>query len=107
MVNKEPHVYTALVKHLNKERNRIIADYRKFKRSSLNRKYMPHAAFDATRAVFRAKIAEMDNLLKLARLSIHASKVTGVTHFFDFDTKALYAPEAGEQLIYLLTKNKC
>lgn len=104
MANKEPHVYTALVKHLNKERSHLIADFRKFKRSWLNRKYMPHAAFDATRAVFRAKIAEMDKLIQLARLSMSVSKATGVTHFFDSDTKALYAPEASEQLIYLLTK---
>lgn len=104
MSNKEPHVYTALVKHLNRERSHLIADFRKFKRSALNRKYMPHAAFDATRTVFRAKIAEMDKLIQLARLSITVSKATGVTHFFDSDTKALYAPEASEQLIYLLTK---
>lgn len=104
MTNKTPHAYVALVQHLNKKRNRIIADFRRFKRSALNRKYMPHAAFDATRAVFRAKIAETDMLIKLARLSITVSKATGVTHFFDTETKTLYAPEAGEQLIYLLTK---
>lgn len=95
MTNEEPHVYTALVKHLNKERNKIIEDFRRFKRSSLNRKYMPHAAFDATRAVFRAKIAEIDTLLKLARLAIQVSKITGITHFFDYNTKTLH------------TKNKC
>lgn len=91
MIDKKPHPYKNMISFMNRQRNLTIEDFRSFKRSRVNREYMPHSAFDATRAVFRAQIAELDLLLCLARLAVKVSARTGVVHLIDTETKVIYA----------------
>lgn len=93
MIKKEPHPYKNMIKFMNRQRNITIEDFRSFKRSPINREYMPHSAFDATRAAFRARIAELDLLICLSRLAVKVSARTGVVHLIDTKTKVIYATE--------------
>lgn len=93
MTNKKPHPYKNMISFMNRQRNITIEDFRSFKRSPINREYMPHSAFDATRAVFRAQIAELDLLICLARLAVKVSARTGIVHLIDTDTKVIYSTE--------------
>lgn len=84
--------HSMIIKILNDQRNEVIADFRIFKQNPVNRKYMPHAAFDATRKEFRDQIAILDNCIRGLKLARKVTKETGVLHHYDAVQGVVYAP---------------
>ena len=86
-MNKHP--YHIMIHVVNQQRNKMIEEFRFFKRNPVNRKWLQASHYSHTVNLFRYRIGQADRLLNGARKAIKLTRETGITHYYDWESNSV------------------